>query len=262
MVYVKFDSGKEFYSIMKGLSNVFPGIVLKFNDDGMCCSMIDLSRTFMVRWNIPSKSFSEYDVDGEKTVMVNLEKLIKSKFKVGQNDSLVIKVDYDKSLLTFRAESREGRIKEFRLKEYMLDDDISDLVLDKDIELNTDVFAIVPIEILKEAVTYDLDVDILTMIGDKDGLIFERVEDGDICAVRIQLEKDTQDLVSYDFKGDGEVRSQYTVKLLKTSLSVFNFSSFVALEFSKDSPLIMSADNSLGGMIKLFLAPVWTGCSD
>jgi len=255
MVCVEIEKGKEFFDVLKGLSNIFPSIALIFDDDGMRCSMIDLSRTFMIKWNIPKDIFSNYDVDGEREVIINLDKFVKSKFKVNNNESLVIETIDDEAMLVFRTENKEGRKKEFKIREYAKDDELSDLIFEKDVSLETDVFAIVPYEILKEIVGYELDTDVLVVRAKSDKISFERIDDYKLYSVNIELENGTQELVSYDFKSNDEVISKYRVQMLKSSLDVLGVSSFTTLEFSMESPLIMSTDSSFGGSVKVIVAP-------
>lgn len=255
MVCIEIEKGKEFFEILKGLSNIFPSIMLAFDDEGMKCGMIDYSRTFMIKWNISKDKFSKYEIDGERKIVVDLDKLVKSKFKVNNKETLTIRTDDEKAMLIFRTENNEGRKREFRMREAVESDELSDMIFNRDINFEPQVFAIVPLEILKDAVDYKLDTDVLTIRANKDKLCFERIEDGNICSVNIELESGTQDLVSYDFKSDDEVMSMYRIELLKASLDVLDVSSFITIEFSKESPLVMSTDSSFGGSIRVIVAP-------
>lgn len=253
MVRVEIEKGKEFFDILKGLSNIFPSIVLIFGAEGMRCSMIDFSKTFMIKWQIPRNAFSVYEVEDEREVIINLDKFIKSKFKVNNNESLIIETKDSEASLLFRIENSEGRKKEFKIREYTKDSEVSDLLVDKEINLQTDVFAIIPYEVLKEISSYELDTDLLIIKAKEDKLCLERIEDGNLNAAIIELQNGTQDLISYDFKA--EAKSMYRVPMLKSSLEVLGISTFTALEFSMDSPLIMSADSTFGGIIKVIIAP-------
>lgn len=88
---IVYDSVKEFEGIMATLGNFFEEATLHIAEDGITMKAIDPSRVVLVDMKLPDSLFAKYQVNGEETITISLERFLKA-LRLGRSgDTLLLK---------------------------------------------------------------------------------------------------------------------------------------------------------------------------
>lgn len=236
-MHLKLDNPKLFTDIISIISDLVTEVKLKVTKDGLSLTAIDPANVAMVYFKVPSDLFSNFEIEKDEVLGVNLENLraVLRRCKLGSSLSLIkqdnflkleiqdrIKRDFSLALLDIHSEEKEMPQWEFKSVVKMDSESFTEIVEDCLIVSDACTFFAEPTKFIVEA----------------HGLNSARAE------------FNAEEIEIYSDKSKARFSLEYLNKFVKGS----KISSRVTLSFSEDHP--MRIDFPTGNvMLSFVLAP-------
>lgn len=227
------------------VSDLVTEVNLKVSKDYMEIIAIDPANVAMVLFKLLSSAFSEYDVDEEKNIGVNLNNLNQVLRRVKPTDLLTLELDEEKNRLNIIVKG--ATMRKFNMA--LLDTDeneqkIPTLNYEIKVETNNLLFndAIEDMGVIADSLS--LGTSEGKFIIDSEGTLSEgRVE------ITTDEETDIQNPQGL------EVKSKYSIEYLKKIIKASKLTNSVVLKFGQDYPLTMEYSVLDKLQLKFILAP-------
>lgn len=197
----------------------------KVTREGLELAAMDPANVAMVVFKLLSSSFTEYDLDENKEICVNLASLKQILKRAAPSDFVTLELDENK----LRIQLRGSNTRTFSLplidieeKEQRIPNLTFPLAISTRSSVLTD--AINDADIVAESVTFAADAD-----------KFSIVAEGDLSKADIEIKPG--DATSIKSETSARVKSKYSVEYLKKMMSGSKLSSDVSIFFNQDYPL-------------------------
>jgi len=236
-MHLKLDSPKLFSDMISIISDLVTEVKLKVNKEGIRLNAVDPANVAMVYFKIPSDLFSEFEIEKEEILGVNLDNLKSvlrrskpgsslilekedNKLKIGLQDR--IKRDFSLALIDIEVEEKELPEWEFNSV----------------IKMNAEAFA----EVIEDCLVVS---DACTFIAEPNRFI---IEASGLNSARAEFSSDEVEIHS------GNSKARFSLDYLEKFTKGAKVSSRVTLSYSNDHP--MRLDFTTGNVILSFvLAP-------
>lgn len=240
MFTAKTSKVKELKRAIESISVLVDEGTLNISSNGIDVKAIDPSQIAMGILNVPKTVFEEYDLEGDKNLVIGMNFLELSKLmkRTRPDDTLELKIDkkveiafkgkttriYELGILETSAPSREPKIETvdtIKIAGNLFADHV------KDIEM---VSSKIAIEINEKGVLLSAE--------------------GDVSEVRIEISD--ENLIEKDVKENA--RATFSIEYLKNLIAAVDADTIISLKLKTDSPMVI--DYGIGdGSIKYYLAP-------
>lgn len=234
---LKLDSPKILSDIIAIISELVTEVKLRVNQQGISLTAVDPANVAMVYFKIPSDLFSEYELEKEEVLGVNLDNLksVLKRCKPGSSLALSrvesslklsiidrIKRDFTLALIDINAEDKEMPEWEF----------------DSIVKLDTTAFT----EVIEDCSVVS---DACSFIADPDKFV---IEASGLHSSRAEFSTDEAEIVS------GNSSARYSLEYLSKFIKGAKISSHAHINFSKDHPMRINFPTG-NVMLSFVLAP-------
>lgn len=231
---------KESISIISDLVNEAR---FKVTPDAIELVAMDPANVAMVVFKLLSSSFTEYNVDKDTEIAINLSNLKQVLRRASQKDMLTLELDENRLKITLKSNTTRTfnlPIIELEEKEQKVPD------------LKFPVSVKMPSAILNEAIA---DVDV---VGESVAFIAEPKKftlqaEGDLNQAKIEIKEDEATKVSTS--SSDKVKAKYSVEYLKKMINGSKLSEDVTVQFNKDYPLKLEYKSVDKLLLAFILAP-------
>lgn len=208
------------------ISELVNEVNLRFYKDRMELVAMDPANVAMVIFKLLSSAFSEYKVNDEKVVGVNLINLTQILKRVKPTDVLTLELDETKNRLKVTLKGSSSKTFELGLLDIEeREQKVPNLKFGSKVETNTLLF--------NDAIE-DMDViaDSLSFHALNDSFVIQ--SEGNVSSGKVEISSDDETLVQLT---SGAVNSRYSVEYLKKIIKGSKLANTVTLEFGQDYPL-------------------------
>lgn len=215
---------KESISIISELVN---DVNLRVTNTGLELIAMDPANVAMVIYRLLSSAFVVYELEGDKTLGINLDHFKQVLKRVKPTDSLTLELDEEKNKLNVILQGDTAR--RFSLSLIDIDDNeqkIPNLNFAVKIETSSGLFneTIEDMEVIAESLS----------LGVESGNFVIRGE-GNLSQGKIEIKPENEtDIVN---SKDGDIKSKYSIEYLKKIIKGSKLSGAVSLQFAQDYPL-------------------------
>jgi len=216
--------------LVKSLS-VISNLVLEgtflIKNDSLNLVAMDRANVSMVIYKLLSSAFSSWEIDSEKKITLNLEKLVQILKRVSSRDKIMLELDEENNKLNVIMKGISTRTFSLPLLEDgELRDIPSNLVYDSKIEVDT--------SILKQGIEdASLISDAVVFVANKE--VFTMKAEGDVSKTSLTLTKDSPAL--YSLQIQEAIRAKYSIDYLLKMIKASSLSDKVSIRFKTDYPL-------------------------
>lgn len=208
------------------ISELVNEVNLKLYKDRMELLAMDPANVAMVVFKLLSSAFSEYSVEEEKTIGINLINLTQILKRVKPTDILTLELDPNKNRLYLTLKGITTKRFELSLLDIEEKEQrVPNLKFNAKVETNTLLFndAIEDMDIISDSLSFQV-------MNDK----FIIQSEGNISSGKIEITADEETGISLS----GEpVNSRYSIEYLKKIIKGSKLANIVTLEFGQDYPL-------------------------
>jgi len=204
---------------------------------------IDPANVAMVVFKLLSSAFSEYKVDKELEIAINLANFKQILRRAKPNDVVTLEIEANKLKIQLRSEStRTFMIPILDIERK--DQKEPELTFPLKIETTSAALneAIEDVEIVAESVSFVAEPKKLTLIAE-----------GDLSNASVEI-KETED-TKMSMTGTGQIKAKYSVEYLKKMIQGSKISDQVEIQFNKDYPLKIEYKAVDKVLLKFILAP-------
>jgi proliferating cell nuclear antigen len=204
---------------------------------------MDPANVAMVIFKLLSSSFTEYHVDKDVKIALNLENLKQVLRRAGPNDVITLELAENKVKVVLKANTtRTFFLPIIELEER--EQKIPQLNFPMSIKMNTAILneAIEDVSIVAESVQFICDANKFTVSAE-----------GDLNQVKVEIPADDNTSITKD--GENVVKSKYSIEYLKKMIQGSKLSSEVLVRFSNDYPLKMEYKSTDKCMLTFILPP-------
>jgi proliferating cell nuclear antigen len=197
----------------------------KITPDGMELVAMDPANVAMIIFKLLSSCFTEYNVEKETELSIDLGNFKQILRRAGPNDMLSLELEESKLKLNLKGKTTrtfslpliESEEKEQKVPE---------LNFPVSIKTNTDIFnnAIEDVDIVAESVTFEVDKNIFIIAGESD-----------LSNASVEINSDEE--TNIQVEGEEKIKAKYSVEYLKKIMSASKLCGNVAIQFNKDYPL-------------------------
>ncbi len=232
---------KESVSIISELVNETR---IKVTKDGLELVAMDPANVAMVIFKLLASSFTEYKIDKETEIAINLNHLKQVLRRTKPNDLISIELG-DNNKLKIQLRSGSTRtffipLMEFEEREQKVP------------ELEFPVMIETPSAVLDEAIgDADIVAEAVSFVAGKDK--FSLYAEGDLSRAHIELKVDGTTKIRNE--SGGEVKAKYSLEYLKKMIQGSKIADNVTIQFSKDYPLKLNYNTVDKVMLSFILAP-------
>ena len=204
---------------------------------------MDPANVAMVIFKLLSSSFTEYNVDKEPTIAINLASLKQILRRAKPSDMLTLEIEDNKLKIQFKSDS----IRTFHLPIIDIEEreqKVPDLKFPVSIQTNS-VFlneAVEDVDIVAESVSFVAEPKKLTLIAH-----------GDLSNANIEI--NAGDATKIEAPAKDKIKSKYSVEYLKKMIQGAKLADKVNIQFSKDYPLKLTYNSIDKLMLSFILAP-------
>ena len=216
----------------------------KINKDAIELVAMDPANVAMVIFKLFSSSFTEYDVDKEVEIGINLSNLKQILRRASPNDMLTLELDSENKLkIALKGvSSRTFSLPIIELEEK--EQKIPDLKFPITITTSPGI--------LNEAVEdADIVADSVSFVGQKDK--FSIQAEGDLSQAKIDIKE--SDSTKITAENQDSVKAKYSIEYLKKMVNSGKLSEELKIQFSKDYPLKLEYKTVDKVMLSFILAP-------
>ncbi|MGM5484127.1 MAG: proliferating cell nuclear antigen (pcna) [Nanobdellota archaeon] len=236
---------KYFKDSISIISELVSETRIKVSNTGLTIISMDPANVAMVIFKLLSSCFSEYKVESETEIGLNLNNLKQVLKRVEVSDIMELETSDNNSRLDITVKGRVTR--KFSLPMITLDDKEQK---EPNLEFNVDVT--MPATLLSSAIE-DADVvaDSVSIIGNTNKMTVSA--EGDLNKVEVDIEN--SDEVKITNKAEATVKSKYSIEYLKKLIAGSKISDNVQISFSNDYPMKMSFVSVDKASLSFILAP-------
>src|SRR3989338_5497471 len=216
----------------------------KITPDAIELVAMDPANVAMVVFRLLSSSFTEYKVDKDVEISINLGNLKQILRRAGSNDMVTLELDPQNKL---RIQLTGDSVRTFSLPLIELEDKqqkIPDLKFQVTIETSTSVLnsAVEDADIVSESLTF--------MAEPKRFVV---MAEGDLSQAHIDIKEGKNTKISVS--GSEKIKSKYSIEYLKKMINASKISENVKIQFNKDYPLKLEYKTVDRVMLSFILAP-------
>jgi len=231
---------KDSISIISDLVNEARFNITK---DSIDLAAMDPANVAMVVFKLLSSSFTEYSLEKDVNVALNLNNLKQVLRRIGANDILTMELDDNKFKITLKSNTTRTfylPIVDLEEKEQKK----PQLKFPLTITTNCDIFN----EAIEDA---DIVAESVSLMADKKK--FTVLAEGDLSKVRVEIKPDEETTIKSE--SDDVVKAKYSIEYLKKMIQGSKLSPDVTLSFNKDYPLKLEYKQMDKLMLTFILAP-------
>ncbi len=234
---------KIFKDSVSIISDLVSEARFKITKDSIDLVAMDPANVAMVIFKLLSSSFTEYDVESEQKIALNLNNLKQILKRAGPNDILTMEIADGKFKIILKSSTTRTfflPIIDFEEKEQR----IPELTFPVSIKTNTSILAeaIEDVDIVAESVSFQAQPDKFTVAAE-----------GDLSQARIEVKPDEETEIKMD--SHDTIKAKYSIEYLKKMMQGGKLSSTVTINFSKDYPLKLNYQVLNKLMMSFILAP-------
>jgi len=202
---------------------------------------MDPANVAMVVFKLLSSSFTEYQVEKDVEIAINLGNLKQVLRRANPNDMLSLDLEQDKLKITLKGTTTRT----FNLPIIELDERDQKVP-----ELKFTATVIMPCTMLNEAIA-DADVVAESVAFVAEPKTFTILAEGDLSQAKVEISEDKSIRISVSDK----VKSKYSLEYLKKMIGGSKLADDVAIHFGKDYPLKLEYKTVDKVMLSFILAP-------
>lgn len=234
---------KLFKDSISIISDLVTEARFKISNDSIDLAAMDPANVAMVVFKLLSSSFTEYKVDKETTVALNLNNLKQVLRRVGSNDILTMELEENKFKLTLKSNTtRTFYLPIIDLEER--EQKIPTLSFPLNIVTNTST--------LNEAIE-DADIVAESVALSANKKTFTVAAEGDLSKVKVEIPGDDDTVIKCDT--EDVVKAKYSIEYLKKMIQGSKLSPNVSLSFNSDYPLKLEYKQVDKLLLSFILAP-------
>ena len=208
------------------LSELVTDVQMRVTEDQIEIIAMDPANVAMIIFRMMSSAFAEYNVEGERTISINLDNLKNVLRRSKTGDTVILELDDEKNRM--RLQFRGETLRTFYLGLLDMDDKeqkIPDLSFTAKIDTRSIVFddAIGDMDIISDSVSF---------IGENNELVVEAV--GNVNEGKVVISNDEETSIILDSE---KVRSRYSIEYLKKIMKGGKLADTMSISFSDDYPL-------------------------
>ena len=216
----------------------------KLSKDAMELIAMDPANVAMVVFKLLSSAFTEYNLEKEMTIAINLDNLKQVLRRAGASDTITLEVD-DKNKLVITLRGNTTRT--FSMPLIDIDDKEQKIP-----ELNFAAVIKTESGLLNSAIEdADIVAESVSFVAEQD--VFSINAEGDMNKAKIEIK--AGDDTSISIKEGSSIKAKYSIEYLKRMISGSKLASQATIEFSKDYPLKLSYTALDKVSIMFILAP-------
>lgn len=232
---------KESISIISDLVNEAR---FKITPNAIELVAMDPANVAMVVFKLLSSSFTEYEVEKDIEIAINLNNLKQVLRRASPRDMLTLELDDDNRL---KIQLRSSTTRTFNLPIIELeekDQKVPDLKFPVMVKTSSSILneAIADVDVVGESVAFIAEPKKFTLQAE-----------GDLNQARIEIKEDDSTKVSMN--GDDKIKAKYSIEYLKKMINGSKLSDEVMIQFSKDYPLKLEYKTVDKVMLSFILAP-------
>jgi len=231
---------KDSISIISDLVNEAQFRITK---DAIEMVAMDPANVAMVIFKLLSSSFTEYDIENEISLSLNLSYLKQILRRAKPNDMITLEMDGTNKL---KIQFRSKTVRTFSLSIIDMQEKeqrIPQLTFPVSVETTADVLneAIEDVDIVSESVSFTVEPKKLTISAE-----------GDMSNAAIEIKEDEGTVIK---AAKEKVRSKYSVEYLKKMIAASKIADHVRIQFNKDYPMRIDYQTLDRVMLSFILAP-------
>lgn len=215
----------------------------KIKKDAIELIAMDPANVAMVVFKLLSSCFSEYQVESETELAINLGNLKQILRRVKPNDVLSLELDDNRLKITLKSDTtRTFSLPIINIEEK--EQKVPELTFPVTIKTTTDILndIIEDVGIVAESVTFSVTPSKLVVSAE-----------GDLSKAEIEIKPDDQTRI--DCQGEEEIKAKYSVEYLKKMVAGGKLANDVTISFNKDYPLKIEFKEVDKVMLNFILAP-------
>jgi len=232
---------KESISIISELVNEAR---FKVNKDAIELVAMDPANVAMVIFKLLSSTFTEYDIQKDVEIAINLSNLKQIMRRAKPNDMLTLELDSTNKL---KIQLKGNNTRTFNLPIIELDEKEQKIP-----ELKFPVSIKLPSSILNDAVE-DVDVVAESVSFLAEPSQFTIHAEGDLSQAKVEMKEG--DGVKIDSEGSDNIKAKYSIEYLKKMINGSKIADEVSIYFSNDYPLKLEYKTVDKVMLSFILAP-------
>ncbi len=218
-----------FRDSLQGLVELITEGVIEARKGGLYLTATDPTMVTLIDFQLLSKLFDDYKVEGEQKISINIDNLLSILKRAKASDKVLLSLDREANKLTVMLEGTSAR----KFTVPLIDIEKSDipemnLEFPTDLEINSDVFddGIGDASVVTDSVIIGVGPAGFTMNAK-----------GDMNQAELKLEKGNESLISLNAKED--VKSKYSLDYLKKIMKAAKLCETVKIKFGNDYPIKM-----------------------
>jgi proliferating cell nuclear antigen len=218
---LKLDNPKDLVDSISVISELVTEATIKVNKEGLSIEAFDPANVALVNFRMPSSSFSQFDIEGDEDLGINLDDFKQVLRRATAGSSLVIKKDKE-NMLDLEIKNKINRSFSLALINSTKEErKAQDLKFSSEVEL--------PVDIFSDAITDGAIVaDACYFITDKDSFAIE---------AKGSLNKTKTNLTKNEAKISGNGKAKYSLEYLQKFIKASKIANNVKVSFSSDYPL-------------------------
>jgi proliferating cell nuclear antigen len=235
---------KYFKESISIISELVSEAKFKVNQDGMEMVAMDPANVAMVIFKLLSSSFTEYKVEDEEEICINLNSLKQILRRIKGEDVLTLETTEDSKL---KVEMKSNTVRSFSIPTLEIEDKDQKVP-----DLNFPIMIQTDSSILSESIE-DVSVvaESVTLLGEK-GKLSVKAE-GDLSKAFIEVKHD--DVTTINTDSEDKFKGKYSLEYLKKMISGSKLSNNVQLYFNTDYPLKLEYKLTDRFLLSFILAP-------
>ena len=231
---------KDSISVISELVNE---ATFKVKPEGLEMIAMDPANVAMVVFKLLSSCFSEYTIEKQTSIAINLNNLKQILRRAKPNDAITLEVNSGKLDIILKSDT----VRKFSLPLIDMEEKekkVPDLKFPVTIKTYASILsdAIEDVGIVAESVSFAATPSKMTILAE-----------GDLSKAEIEIIPDEKTRI--DAAGKEEVKSKYSVEYLKKMISGSKISDEVKIQFNKDYPLHLEFKSVDKAMLSFILAP-------
>ena len=235
---------KYFKESISIISELVSEAKFKVNNDGLELIAMDPANVAMVIFKLLSSCFTEYKVDEEEEIAINLNSLKQILRRIKGDDILTLETTEESKL---KVEMKSNTTRSFSLPTLEIeekDQKVPDLKFPMMIETNSSILSesVEDVSVVAESVTF---------LGEK-GKLSVKAE-GDLSKAFIEIKPD--DSTAIKSESEDKVKSKYSLEYLKKMIAGSKLSDKVTLSFNTDYPMKLEYKLTDRLLLSFILAP-------
>ena len=232
---------KESISIISDLVNEAR---FKITPNAIELVAMDPANVAMVIFKLLSSTFTEYDVNKDIEIAINLSNLKQVMRRISPKDMMTLEMSADNRL---KIELKSNNVRTFNLPLIELEEKeqkVPDLKFPITIKTSSSILneAIADVDIVGESVAFIAEPKKFTLQAE-----------GDLNQAKIEIKEDDNTKVSTN--SDAQVKAKYSIEYLKKMINGSKLSDDVVVQFNKDYPLKLEYKAVDKVMLSFILAP-------